>query len=182
MSNEEESLEPLGDLTPGERELESALGRLTPAAARFGPSQVEMRALVARERGRARRWRAVAAVLAVGGTVALWAKLAAPPGTPQVIERGVIREVERPAAPDLRWTVDEARGDRSRRGGMDRVPAVFAYLQLRETVLSRGPESLRGPRGVPPSDDLPQLMGVDRAKPVAAPRSVLDYLLPGGHL
>jgi hypothetical protein len=182
MSNEEGQLDPVNGLTPGERELEAALGRLTPAAPRFGPSQVEMRALIACERRRARRWQAVAAVLAVGATVAIWARPAARPATPQVIERVVVREVEKPAAPDLRWTTDDAPGPRSPRGDIARAPAGFAYLQLRQTVLSRGPESLRGPRAVPPPDDLPQLMGVDRARPVAAPRSVLDYLLPGGHL
>jgi hypothetical protein len=174
MSNEEDQLDPL---TPGERELESALGRLSPAAPRFGPGQVEMRALIARERRRARGWRAVAAVLAIGATAALWARPAARPVPPQIIERVVVREVEKPAAPDMRWTTDDAP-----RRDAARVPAGFAYLQLRQTVLSRGPESLRAPRGVAASDDLPELMGVGRAKAVAAPRSVFDYLLPGGRL
>jgi hypothetical protein len=169
MSNEE------NELSAAERELEGALSRLTPAAPRFSLSQVEVRALVARERRRARWWQAVAAVLALGAGAALWARPAGRVVQPQVIERVVVREVERPARePDgLRWTSHDARP--SATGGGE-----FAYLQLRQAVLARGPESLRGPRGVGRADDMPESAGGGRLRPaVAAPRSVLDYLTGG---
>jgi hypothetical protein len=118
--------------------------------------------------------------LAVGAGVAVWTRSTAPPA-PQVIERVVVREVEKPA-PEVRWTNDTSPSPRSPRRDSVRA-ADFAYLQLRQTVLAGGPESLRAPRAaVPSSDDVSNILEGGRATPAAAPRSVINYLLPGGRL
>jgi hypothetical protein len=131
-------------LTPAERELESALARLTPVPPRgLTASQIETRALVARERRRTRAWQAVAAALAVGATAALWLR---PTPVPQVVEveRVVVREVERPRT-DARWTLNDV----APAAPPPTTAGDFAYLHLRQRVLARGVEALPAPRATP---------------------------------
>ena len=163
MPNEEEQ-----DLTRGEQELEAALGGLTPVAPGFTFETVRTRALVDRERRRTRIWQAVAAMLAVAAGVAF--TIQPEPRVVQV-ERVVSRDDQTPA------------GNQFVRD--DVLPALspvqpaedYAYLRLRERVLTKGVESLRatpaaqGPRAVE--------VRVARGTPVEIP-TLADYLLSGG--
>jgi hypothetical protein len=160
MSHEEENL------TPGERELEAALGELVPAAAAgFTVAQVQARALVQRERRRTRIWQAVAALLAVAAGVGMWTKPA-----PRVVEveRVVLRERERPA--ERHWLNDET--------PTKQAAGDYAYLRLRDQVLAEGVESLRASRaaGAPPRA---VELGAGRGARVEIP-TLVEYLFSGG--
>lgn len=165
------------ELTPAERELEAAISRLMPAAPSFGPQQIEVRGLIARERRRTRVWQGVAAALTVGLGAALWLRAAVPPRT---LEKIVIREVERPA--EVRWTAAPPR-EPDRAVVSFASPADYAYLQLRQRVLTRGAESLIASRSVGPSRQTPSALGPASAthRPIQSETpSLIDYLLSGG--
>src|SRR4051794_34071756 len=91
------------DLTPGQRELEAALGGLTPAAPSFTLERIQVRALVDRERRRTRVWQAVAALLAVAAGAGFSMKPA--PRVVQV-ERVVLRD--RQNAAENQFVSDES--------------------------------------------------------------------------
>ena len=156
------------DLTPGERELEAALGGLTPAAPSFTLERIKVRALVGRERRRTHVWQAVAAMLAVAAGVGFSMNPA--PRVVQV-ERVVLRDRERPVENQL--VSDES------------VTAVspaqpvgdYAYLRMRERVLAKGVESLRATRGAPGSRAVE--LGAGRGTPVEMP-TLVDYVFSGG--
>src|SRR4051812_40227599 len=162
MPNEEEQ-----DLTPGERELEAALGGLTPAAPSFTLERIKVRALVDRERRRTRVWQAVAALLAVAAGGGVFMKPA-----PRVVEveRVVLRDRERPV--EKQFVSDDAPPS---------VPPAqpvgdYAYLRMRERVLAKGVESLRATRG--PQGSRAVELGAGRGAPVEMP-TLVDYVLSG---
>jgi hypothetical protein len=159
MSHEEENL------TPGERELEAALGGLVPAAAGFPFAQVQARALVERERKRTRVWQAVAALLAVAAGVGILTKPA-----PRVVEveRVVLRERERPV--ERHWVNDEAPAKQA--------PGDYAYLRLRDQVLAEGVESLRASRAAGAAPRAVEL-GAGRGLRVEIP-TLVEYVFSGG--
>src|SRR4051812_40228440 len=102
MSNEEDHLTPL---SPAERELESALGRLAPVPPAFTPAQVVVRSLVSQERRRTRLWQGVAAVLAIGASAAFWNKPA-----PRVVEVRQIVYRDAQPIPQDHWVVADRTG------------------------------------------------------------------------
>jgi hypothetical protein len=111
-------------LTPAERELEAALGRLRPVAPAINMQQIATLALVRRERTRTRMWQAAAAIfaLAAGAAMILRPK-------PAVIERLVRTEATAPAVAN--YDVIKPL-----------VQADFAYLKLRKRVMSYGVDAI----------------------------------------
>ncbi|MDB5323776.1 MAG: hypothetical protein JWN40_5407 [Phycisphaerales bacterium] len=162
MRNEE------ANLTPGDRELEAALGGLAPAAViGLTMEKVSMRALVDRERRRTRVWQAVAALLAVAAGAGFLAKPA-----PRVVEveRVVLRDRER--AGEHRWVNDEAPVVSPKPAAGD-----YAYLRLRDQVLANGVESLRASRGAAAPREVE--LGTGRRTRVEIP-TLVEYLFSGG--
>jgi hypothetical protein len=162
MSNEE------ANLTPGERELEAALGGLSPVASGLTMEKVRVRALVDRERRRTRVWQAVAALLAVAAGAGFWARPA-----PRVVEvERVVLRVREPAG-DHRWVNDEAPVVSPKPAAGD-----YAYLRLRDQVLTNGVESLRASRGGAAAPREVEL-GAVRGTRVEMP-TLVEYLFSGG--
>jgi hypothetical protein len=156
MSHEE------NELNPVEREVEEALGSLSPAPAGLNWGQVEVWAAVARERRRTRVWRAVAAVLAVAAGVAFIAR-----PSPRVVEvQKVVYRDFRPIEKDRVATSAMANGD-------------FAYLRLRERVLARGVESLPVSRATAGTTRTTREMEMERSGRDQTPW-LIDYLFSGG--
>ena len=157
-------------LTPGERELEAALGGLTPVAPSFTLERINVRALVARERRRTRIWQAVAALLAVTAGVAFTVEPA-----PRVVQ------VERVIQPDRQQPVENqfvVANDRARLADSPlQTVDDYTYLRLRERVLARGVESLPVTRGS--QSPRPIELGASRGKPIEMP-TLVDYVLSGG--
>jgi hypothetical protein len=164
MSHEEENL------SPGERELEAALGRLAPSPLRFTLQQLEARALIRIERRRTRIWQSVAAILAIAAGAAFL--LRSGPRTVEV-EKIVFRDVPQPL--EIR-TVGEERAGRP----LVVAEGEFGYLRLRDNVLLRGVDSLRGSGELPAATQTPTVIG-ERANgnEVRTPWYV-DYLFSGG--
>ena len=128
MSSEEEPL------NPAERELEAALSALSPARLGVAFTQIHAQALVIRERHRTRLWRAVAAVLALAAGASF---LVRPSPRVVEVERIVQRDGDTRANP--KWTMET-----SPRSQPPPVREDYALLRLREKVMARGVESLRG--------------------------------------
>jgi hypothetical protein len=156
------------DLTPGQRELEAALGGLTPAAPGFTLERIKLRALVNRERRRTRIWQAVAALLALAAGVGFSMKPA--PRVVQV-ERVVLRDRQLP--PDTQFVSDEALPPAT----PAKPVGDYAYLRLRERVLAKGVESLPASRGA----QGPRAIELDAGRwtPLEKP-TLVDYVLSGG--
>jgi hypothetical protein len=156
------------DLTPGERELEAALGGLTPVAPTFTLERIQVRALVERERRRTRMWQAIAAVLAVTAGIGFSTKPA-----PRILqlERVVLRDRQTPV--EKQFVSDDSMT------AVSPAPPVgdYAYLRLRERVLAKGVESLRATRAAQGSRDVE--LGAGRGMPVEMP-TLVDYVLSGG--
>jgi len=163
------------NLGPAERELEGALAGLAPASPTFTLQQAQIRALVAHERRRTRAWQAVAAVLAVAAGISFYARVTPRPEA-AVVERVVWRDRAPSATPSSVQAVPPA-VERSAS-----PPASFAYLELREKVLSRGVESLRAPGAASgPAMPVESALPTGRAKtPHVAP--LVEYLFSGGQL
>jgi hypothetical protein len=160
------------DLTPGERELEAALSGLTPAAPSFTFQRIQTRALLNRERRRTRLWQAVAALLAMAAGVGFTIKPA--PRIVQVerqVERIVLRDRQKPA--ENQFISDDA------------PPATlapqpigdYAYLRLRQRVLTNGVASLRATRSA--QAPRPAELTAGRATPIEMP-TLVDYVFSGG--
>jgi hypothetical protein len=163
MSHEEENL------SPGERELEAALRRLAPSPARFTLQQIEARALLRTERRRTRIWQSVAAILAIAAAGAFL--LRSGPRTVEV-EKIVFRDVPQPL--EIR-TVVEVRPGRP----FVLAEGDFGYLRLRDDVLARGVESLRGSGELPAATQTPTVVG---ERPSGAENRTpwyVDYLFSG---
>jgi hypothetical protein len=156
MSHEE------NELNPVEREVEGALGSLSPAPTGMTWGQLEVWVAVARERRRTRVWRAVAAVLAVAAGVALIAR-----PSPRVVEvQRVVYRDARPIEKDRVTMPVMANGD-------------FAYLRLRERVLARGVESLPVSRATAGTTRTTREMEMERSGRDQTPW-LIDYLFSGG--
>jgi hypothetical protein len=174
MSNEEDNL------TSGERELEASLGHLTPSPPSFTFQQAQIRAMVAAERRRTRVWQSVAALLAIGVGAAAWTRPA-----PRVVERMVLRDSQ--TTPHSRDAdihgadIYTARIEPSSSQPVVVVNGDFAYLHLRDKVLSRGVESLRASRELPAPTSSPRIGdgAGNRRSQVETPWYV-DYLFSGG--
>jgi hypothetical protein len=172
MSNEKD------ELSPAERELEAALGGLAPAAPPMGLEQAYVRAAVARERRRTRLWQGVAAVLAVGAGVAVWNR---PAATTRVVEvqKVVYVESTKPAAPQRQTGAPQMALVSE---PAPAAPGDYAYLRMRDRVLTQGVDSLRVSRVSTPSPRVPQAIGEGTRigpQPVEMPW-VMDFVLSGG--
>lgn len=115
-------------LTPAERELEAALGRLQPAGHRIERDRLMFRAGQATMRNRLHLWRAASALLAVAFGVSLAARQAAPP------VQGPTYAQSAPAQLDEAIPAVAFAGEASPGGGH--------YLLLREAVIIRGVDAL----------------------------------------
>jgi hypothetical protein len=165
MSNEE------NELTPGQRELEAALGGLSPApATRVTLEKVRMRAMVDRERRRTRAWQAVAALLAIAAGAGFYAR-------PRVVEveRVVLRDRDRSG--EHRWVSDTAFVVSPKPAAV--AAADFAYLRLRDRVMANGVESLRASKAGPTPRAAEFGAGRAAATPIEVP-TLLEYLFAGG--
>jgi len=164
MSHEEENL------SPGERELESALGRLVPSAARFTLQHLEARTMVRIERRRTRIWQSVAAILAIAAGAAFL--LRSGPRTVEV-EKIVFRNTPQPL--EIR-TVGEDRPARP----FVLAEGEFGYLRMRDNVLSRGVESMRGSGEMPAATQTPTVVGERASGAENRTPWYVDYLFSGG--
>lgn len=173
MSNEENYL------TPGERELETALRRLTPSLPSFTLQQAYARSLVAAERRRTRVWQGVAALLAIAAGAAMWSR-----PSPRMVEVQKIVFRDSPAPANI-YTAGIRTSDVEPPPSLQPLLLAngdFAYLRLRDKVLLRGIDSLRVSRELPASSPSPRI-SVDprsvRGGEIQTPWYV-DYLFSGG--
>jgi hypothetical protein len=174
-------------LTPAERELERALGALSPARPSLGRERILFEAGRAAGDAASRRrlfaWRAAAAVLLVGPGLAV-----AIASNPRVIERDRIVYLPAPAAPETPASVAAETGDEQREvwATTDQylltsfhrplLPASGAdYLTVRDAVLRWGvrvlPSPPAGARTSPAAEPtVDDLLGIPPRKP--APRGI----------
>lgn len=136
------------NLTPAERELESALASLRPAAVPFDLERLRLRAAVTRAQRTTRAWQAIAAAVTLAAGVALFAR------SPRVVDRIVLRDRPTTAAETTLVVAQEA-GPR------------LAYLEMRDKVLANGPAAV---------ETTPVPFADDPARPVRAyPVGALDF-------
>ena len=158
------------NLTPGTRELESALAALKPASPPMTLAQLEARCSIARLRHRMHLWQSIAAILALAAGAGFLVRPA-----PRVVEVERIVLRDRPKEAEPRWAVAQA----SPVSRPPPVQAVYAYLRLREKVLTRGVESLRASRTTPSARSLESIVPSSAAVPVEFP-TFEEYLFSGG--
>ena len=134
-------------LTPGERELVTALGGLRPAEARISRDELMFQAGRMSSRGAARTWRSVAALLGCVLAVSLAMQIGV-----ETSERREIAEAVAPTEP----TVVVARGD------LDILSSGTSYLRIRDDVLARGVDALPQPEWttdtVPAAEEMDELL------------------------
>jgi hypothetical protein len=158
------------NLTPGARELEAALAALTPASPMMTLAQLEARSSIARLRRRMHLWQSIAAVLALAAGASFLVRPA-----PRVVEVEKVVLRDRPKEAQPRWEVAQA-------SPVSRPPPVqpdYAYLRLRERVMTRGVESLRASRTAPSARALESVVPSSSAAQVEFP-TFQEYLFSGG--
>ena len=172
-------------LTPGERELEVALGSLRLAPAGVDPARALFDAGVAVGRRRTRAWQAMTGALAVALAAAVLLRMPRANGGGGdgiSIAPGAIAQVEEKIAPHSRQAsvtaspvVPVSLATRTSAGSNEYVLPPLpmpgerpGYLQLRDQVLQGGPEALR-----PANAAAPLWMADPAARRVVRPLTVL---------
>jgi len=162
------------DLTPAERELEAALGRLHPARPGIDRDELMFRCGQASVRRGGRFWPGLAAVLAL----CLGLSLAIRPA-PREVER-IVRVAAEPAAEMVRRRVPPVPVDL---GHWTPLPDD-GYIRLREKVLARGLDALPTPiaaTAVPREDFAREILGEAGLRaPKRVPLLKLTDLFPFG--
>jgi len=162
------------ELTPAERELEDALGRLHPARPGIDRDELMFRCGQASIRRGGRFWPGFAAVLALCFGLALAIRPA-----PREVER-IVRVAAAPPAETVRRRVPPVPVDL----GHWTPPADDGYIRLREKVLARGLDALPTPvvaSVVPREDFAREILGeAGLQAPKRVPLLNLTDLFPFG--